>query len=84
MLRVTIELIPYGSGEPEHLGTAIISNNGTGTLLTGNYDVTLSMFNDPEKAWKQKKNAVKGFDRLKRGPWDLLYLCLKELVGKRN
>lgn len=27
---------------------------------------------------------IEKFDRLKRGPWDLLYVALKAIVGERN
>jgi hypothetical protein len=31
-----------------------------------------------------KKTEIENFPRLKKGPWDLLYLVLYSVVGKRN
>jgi len=83
MLRITVELVPHGiESKKKHIGTAKIVNDNTGSLEVGNYWMTLSKFDDPNAVWK--KATYKGFKRLKKGPWDLLYLLLKEAVGKRN
>jgi hypothetical protein len=83
MLRVTIELWPFGEERwKKHLGTAIVANDGTGTETKGNYDVRLLKWGDSGKVWKEGR--VKGFPRLSRGPWDLLYLALKNIVEDRN
>lgn len=83
MIRVTIELLPLGSElHKRHMGTAIISNDATGNKEIGNYKVTLSKWGRPKQVWR--KGEVKGLSRSKRGPWDLLYLALKNLVGDRN
>jgi len=83
MIRITIELIPAGSPEyKQHLGTAEISNDGTGDAIISDYDVFLSKWGKPKVAWKRAK--VMGFNRRKRGPWDLLYLALQAAVGSRN
>lgn len=38
MLRVTIELVPYGNeDEASKIATMLIANDGTGTYKTGNY-----------------------------------------------
>ena len=81
-IRVTIELVPFGIGKPRHLGTALIANDGSGDVDVGNYVATLSKWGRPNAVWKTAE--VKGFRRRKRGAWDLLYLVLKEAVGKRN
>jgi hypothetical protein len=83
MLIVTIELAPKGDlAKKRHLGTAYISNNLEGDLDTGCYDVSLSKWGRPAETWK--KGKVQGFHRLTRGPWDLLYLALRNTVGYRN
>lgn len=83
MIRVTIELLPHGSElHKRHMGTAIISNDGTGDWESGNYKVTLSKWGKPKVTWK--KGTITDFDRKKRGPWDLLYLALHGIVGGRN
>ncbi len=82
MVRVTIELLPFGSEDRKrHLGTIEISNDLTGTEKEGNYKVRLSKFGKPESTWR--KGVVRGFDRKKRGPFDLLLLALQATVGDR-
>ena len=83
MIRVVIELVPYGDeSQKRHLGTATIANDGTGTVQVGNYNVTLSKWGRPTQTWK--RGRVEGFPRQTRGAWDLLYLALEAIVGKRN
>ena len=84
MIRVTVELVPFGIEEnKKHLGTAIISNDGTGSHASGNYDIVLSKWNNKEdEVWK--RDRVEGFNRLFKGAWDLLYIALKNTVGDRN
>lgn len=89
MLRITIEMIPKGAGKPRHLGTIEIANEGTqetGDLFggqdRGNYKVRLAKFNNPMSDWM--RGVVKNFDRVHRGPYDLLMQSLAATVGKRN
>jgi len=43
MLRITIELVPYGKEEfKREIGRVIIANDGTGDYRIGNYEYTLS------------------------------------------
>lgn len=88
MIRIRIELLPFGyvdkSGVLQqavrHLGTGVITNDGTGTIELGNYDVTLSKWGDPAKVWK--RGIVTKFNRKKFGPWDLLCLALCSALGE--
>lgn len=83
MIKVTVELVSaVSSSRDRHLGTAYIVNDGTGSATVGDYDVTLSQFGKPDVIWRSGK--VKNFKRRTLGPWDLLYLALKEIVGERN
>lgn len=83
MLRVTIELLPFGSEERKrHLGTIDIANDGRGTRERGNYMVRLSKFGRPTTDWK--KGAVLDFPRQTLGPYDLLLRALIATVGSRN
>jgi hypothetical protein len=59
-----------------------IANDGTGTSYCGNYDSTLSKWGRPNVVWK--RGRIVGFDRQKRGPWDLMFLVLLNIVGSRN
>lgn len=84
MLVIRVELWPHGREEDrELLGIATVSNDGTGDKHTGNYTVALSKW-EPHADQLWKSDYVKGFPRLKRGPWDLLYRALRACVGKRN
>ena len=82
MIRVTVELLSGGFGPAEHIGTAYITNDGTGTKTSGNYDVWLSQRGRPSWTWRE--GEVQGFRRKKMLAWDLLYLALKACVGDRN
>lgn len=82
MIRVTIEVLPGGdASKKRHLGTIDIANDGTGTSEEGNYSVRLSKFGDPNQTWL--RGAIRGFDRVKRGPYDLLLQGLLATVGQR-
>jgi hypothetical protein len=82
------------------LGIAEIANNGERTVATGgqqgdylvklddpeeSYDfaVTLSKM-EPKQTQTWKRGEVRGFDRKRKGAWDLLYLALRAIVGGRN
>ena len=86
MLRVTIELFPFGDeSKRKTLGVIDISNNGKGTFIEGSYNFKLTK--EPPIAKKQgiwKKGCLDGFPRLRLGPYDLLYRVLHEAVGNRN
>lgn len=86
-IKVTVELI--SAIDPKRskvLGVALITNDGIRTTEDhghGAYDVTLSKWAPKlNQVWKRAK--VPEFDRVKRGPWDLLYLALRACVGDRN
>jgi len=81
MLRVTIELVPFGvEADAKVIATGIIGNDGTGTHTTGNYRILLR----DAAGRKWKSGAIIGFPRTRLLAWDLLYRCLAKLVGKRN
>lgn len=88
MIIVTVEMIPASGGPKRHLGTAKITNDGTGSVTAGNYDVTLSKWGQPgwglpsRALWR--RGRVEGFRRKQLGPWDLLYKALVACVGERN
>ena len=91
MLRITIELLPHGSEKHKKpLGMATITNDGTGSESFGNYNVKLYTWHEPPlkylvqltRTWKTGR--VELFPRKTRGPWDLLYRALRDIVGERN
>lgn len=82
MIRVTIQLLPFGSeAKARHLGTIDIANDGTGTAERGNYKVRLAGFRGPHTRWRE--GAVRDFPRISRGPYDLLLRALAATVGDR-
>ena len=88
MIRVTVELVSaIDPSRSRVLGVAEIANDGAHSVATdgqrGAYTVRLSKWAPKLKeTWKTAR--VSDFDRVKRGPWDLLYLALRACVGKRN
>lgn len=76
MLRITVELVPFGKeAEKRLLGTATIVNDGTGSILSGNYYADFSKSRRPTVHWKRVE--VKDFPRERYNHWRLLYLALK-------
>lgn len=83
MIRVTVELVSaVHPSRSKVLGVATIANVG-GDAETGDYNVRLSKWS-PRTSETWKTGSVKGFPRLKRGAWDLLYLALRDCVAGRN
>lgn len=79
MVVVRIELWPYGDPTKSRLlGVASISNDGTGTLQNGNYNVELSHAGKyiaiKKGVWK--KGRVENHIR-KLSPYHLVYKALK-------
>lgn len=87
MLRVTVELIGASTGTRKVLGICHIANDGKATTLfspdRGDYDATFSKW-APKQNEVWRRGRVTGFDRVRRGAWDLLYLALRSAVGDRN
>lgn len=82
-LRIIVELLPFGDvAAAQQLGTALIVNDSTGNLDTGNYDVFLYKRGLSQRVWK--RGRVEGFPRQSQGPWNLLYLALEATVGYRT
>ncbi len=83
MIRVTIELLPWGcEARKQHLGTIEIANDGSGSRSVGHYRARLSRRGAPRSVWKEAK--IKNFPRLRWTAYDLLYRVLREVVGERN
>lgn len=87
MVKVTIELCPYGfEANKEVLGVVYISNDGTGTRESGNYNVEIDNEHIKRKTGIEVEHLyrVENFPRLNLGVYDLLYRALKAVVGDRN
>lgn len=75
MLRVTIELVPYGLLTPRVIGVGIIANDGAGTSGVGNYDA--GFFNANGDLCGTAR--LEGFARLDNDAWALLGGLLERL-----
>lgn len=76
MLKVTIDLIPFGIGKPKTLKEFYIANDGTGTTTKGNYKVKM------KDIWKEK--AVLNYSRQSYPVSKLVYLALKDHYENGN
>ena len=85
MIRVTVELVSaIDPSRSKTLGIAEITNDGVGNVSGEcSYDIKLSKW-APKLTETWKKGRVTGFNRVTRGPWDLLFIGLREIVGGRN
>ena len=87
MIVIKIEMWPKGDETAKRdLGSAVITNDLTGTALRGNYHVRLLRKGaDHSKrlgtVWK--RGRVIGFKR-KRGPFDLLLQALQNTIGEKS
>ena len=74
MIKVSIEMLPYGSwGERYTIGEIFITNDGSGTEKIGNYHVEIF-----EKDKKSRSFQIKNFKRSKK-IWYLLKSIMKEV-----
>lgn len=75
MIKITVELLPYGNEiNKKILGSAKIWNDGTGTKNKGNY--CFQLFG---KSRKLREGEIKNFSRLKKHAWYLIQEMLKVL-----
>ena len=80
MLRVTVEIVPFGiENRAREIGKMLIANDGTGDYHTGNYVFT---YNEDSRVYN---GAVYDFPR-SMGAWELLARCLGsyDLITKDN
>lgn len=76
MIRVTVELIPGGVGEPQHLGTMLISNQtGVGRARVADYLVRML---SKRKIETLRGGVVRGHHRLTEPVWVLVRKALQE------
>jgi hypothetical protein len=81
MLRITVELVPWGiESRASVIATGTIVNTGTGTPTRGCYRIDLR--DAAGRPWKS--GTVDEFPRKRLLAWDLLYRALENLVGIRN
>lgn len=77
MLRITVELIPFGiESKKREIGKCTIGNDLTGTKEKGNYTMFLKDENH------QYASKIKNFDRLNKSAWELLLEGLKKIYNE--
>jgi hypothetical protein len=82
MLRIRIELLPYGHEKwRATVAHATIANMG-GNDEVGHYSVT---FEEKQRDGFIEKfvSRVESFERLEKGPWELLYRALHQVYGRK-
>ena len=77
MIRVTVEILPFGLPENSRvLATLVIKNNLTGTLASGNYTYLIH----DDQTGEDYRGIVSGFERQKLTALELL----KRILSKTN
>lgn len=76
MIRVTVELIPYGFDPPEVIGSAIICNTG-GTTEEAKYNAVLDCINNKEIISRVAEKNI--FHKRREGVWALLRNVLNNI-----
>ena len=75
MLRITIELVPYGiEDEAQTIATMLIANEGTGDYKVGNYAYVYNYADRPDDP---EFGYVKRYPRI-NGAWELVKKCLND------
>lgn len=94
MIVIKVEMWPGGDeSRAKEFGRAVITNKMGRTMETGGGkgDYTVSLhggvwgmehYKPRGNPWKQ--GSIEDFDRVNRGAWDLIFLCLRRVVGWRN
>lgn len=84
MIRVTLELVPGGIGEPERLGTIDIDNRIARTLMSdgkkGDYGYKLKK---KRLSVINASGVIENFPRLSYHPWNLVRQILND-AAKQN
>lgn len=80
MIRVTVELIPYGFGKPEILGTLEIINDGVQSRETGGQlgTYTADFFSKNGRRLTKRSADITGWRRKANPVWGLVKRCLEE------
>jgi len=83
MLKVTIELYPFGAEEAKRtLGEVFIWNDGTGTSKKGNYRFWWGAPGQFHRRETEPLGFLQGFPRQSRSSFELLRRCLEAVKKK--
>jgi hypothetical protein len=81
MLRVTIELVPYGDEEEaQRIATMLIANDGTGNSKFGNYAYA---YNYSDRPGEPESGTVTRYARAD-GAWKLVKKILNDKFSSNN
>lgn len=75
MIKITVEMVPEGTGKPEVVGTATIHNTGKGTKSRGRYRAEFMGRSNRVHF----KSEVCNFPRLSCGVWSLIKRALENV-----
>jgi len=76
MIRITVELVPFGFEQRKRIiGTATIVNDGSGTQTHGNYSYEFVS----RRGVRWRSGVIGGFPRKRRNVWELLRRCLDSI-----
>lgn len=82
MIRVTVELVPNGDVTQKRvIGAGSIWNDGSGTKCRGNYQYEIWSEEDP---YNLLNGEIKGFQRLLKPAWDLVFQVVLDLIAHRK
>lgn len=80
MIRVTVELVPFGDESRKVvIASAKIRNDGTGTPSRGNYECVFL----GRRGKLIGTSELKNFPRRRLLVWDLIGQCLNKLLAER-
>ena len=82
MIKITVEIIPYGIGKPKIIGVMTISNTGKSLITPSRGDYTYKI--TKKNNYLMRSGEVENFPRKKLLVWDLLYRILRKEFGERN
>lgn len=75
MIRITVEMVPKGTGEPKVIATARIWNTGKGTVSKGEYKAKFLTVHGRT----YRESYVHGFNRLTCSVWSLIKRALENV-----
>ena len=79
MIYVTVEIWPNGrESEKRQLGRMVIANQGSGTMLRGDYAFVIE---GKQRILKGGVGSVKNFPRKSKNVWHLLHKVLEEYMA---
>lgn len=79
MIYITVEIWPNGNEtEKRTFGRMVIANQGSGTILRGDYAFVIA---GKQKILKGGVGSVKNFPRKSKNVWHLLHRVLEEYIA---